>query len=50
MTGTLYQIGPAPNQRLQRSGACRSGVVRLENAVQVVQVWNGWRVNRLARR
>ena len=39
-----------PNQRLQRAGAPGSGVVSLESAVQVVQVLDGWRVNRLARR
>ena len=39
-----------PNQRLQRTGARGSGVVRLVSAVQVVQVFDGWRVNRLARR
>ena len=42
-------IGP-PNQRLQRAGARGSDVVRLESAVQVVQVFDGWRVDRLARR
>ena len=48
MTGT--RRAALPNQRLQRAGACGSGVVWLAGAVQVVQVLDGWRVNRLARR